>query len=214
MDSLKVKWITFLMAAILSLSSIASELELVDEVDGIKVYKAYDKELGLDLVRVTKIVDPSISIDAMVKINTTPEFWPSWMPKVTYAKFVEPGETDYIVHIRYNSPWPVQDRDSVTRAVLTKDPETEVVKLDFNTVDAGVKADDDYVRVPYIKGFWTFEPINNGSTLVTYQTIADPGGGVPKFLVNLESTKIPVDTMVAMLENIDRFKDAKINWPE
>lgn len=199
-----------LMLVWVSTMSQAYEFELVKEENNIRVFKA-----GLDdkdIYRLGIETEVDLSIDSMLKMNTDPQNWHTWMPKVTSAQFVEPGLKRYTVHVQYESPWPVKNRESVTEGLVSKDPNTGVVTLKFHTVESNVPASEDYTRIPYIDGFWTFTPVENGAVRVRYETAVDPGGSVPKWLSNIEAVDIPYQTMVKMLENIEPYRDVRIDW--
>jgi hypothetical protein len=203
--------ITFSLCLLaLSSFSLAYNFETVTNEDGIIVSKAWIEEKGVYRVKVETQV--SYSIDSMLLMNTSPKSWTTWMPNVLHAEFIEPGEQEYIVHIQYESPWPVTNRESVTLGQVTKDATSGMVQLSFNTIKNEVPLSSDFERIPEISGFWQFTPLENNQVNVHYEVMVDPGGSVPKWLVNLESIKIPHQTVIKMLENIERFQGSKISW--
>ncbi|MBI1978137.1 MAG: hypothetical protein HYS55_05240, partial [Candidatus Omnitrophica bacterium] len=51
------------------------------------------------------------------------------------------------------------------------------------------------VRMPYLRVLWQFTPKEDGLVEIDYQIHADPGGRIPKWLVNRLSLDIPVHTL-------------------
>lgn len=200
-----------LMSAALSLPLAAEDtgFELVREENGIKVLRQLNEDQGVFRVKVETLAKEPIH--GMLKMNTEPDQWPHWMPKVTHAEFIKPGEDHYTVYIQYESPWPVQNRESVTEARVSKDNATGTVRLSFHTVESNRPIADDHTRIPTIKGEWVFTP-QDDQTLIEYDVLVDPGGSVPKWMVNMESVEIPYQTVVNMLANMPKYRNVHLDW--
>ena len=56
------------------------------------------------------------------------------------------------------------------------------------------KKNDDLIRITKADGYWSFVPKDQG-VVVTYQMHADPGGSIPKWLVNRAVVDTPYDTL-------------------
>lgn len=210
MSRLRLCLVNIFVAVAFPAMSVATEFGLEKDVGGIRVSKAYIADSGVYRVRVETVANSSV--DALLKMNTDPERWVEWMPKVISANFVEPGDKRYTVRVAYQSPWPVENRESITEGVITRDEATGVVRLKFHTIDTDIPLSDDFVRIEKIDGFWQFTPIADDQTSIIYEVMTDLGGSVPKFMVNLESINIPYETVVNMIGNIERYRDARIDW--
>lgn len=205
-----IKSLCFAVMLAVPMTAASNEFTLEKEEDGIKVSKSYNDQYGVYRVRIETISNSSI--DALLKINTDPDNWASWMPKVLSAEFVEPGDQRYTVKIAYESPWPVANRESITEGIISKDNSSGMVKLKFHTVDNVIVPAGGLIRIPYIDGFWEFTPLPNKQVGVLYEVMVDPGGDIPKWMVNMESVTIPYETVVEVLENVENYKDVTIDW--
>ena len=58
------------------------------------------------------------------------------------------------------------------------------------------------VRMPSLSGFWLLEPIAENRVRATYQLFADPGGSIPKWLVNWVSRKLPYAGIVGLRKQV------------
>jgi hypothetical protein len=135
---------------------------------------------------------------------------PQWMHQCEKFEVVEQiDDLTAVVYFINGAPWPVSDRDAVVMTVMSQDPETLVLKAELNVINDRLPEDDDYVRIPHMKGFWLFEPKDEGQVLVTYQVHANPGGSLPNWLANSVVVDTPYYTMSNMLDMLKLKKYQK-----
>ena len=58
-----------------------------------------------------------------------------------------------------------------------------------------VPEQENTVRIPELESLWTFEALGPSKTKVSYQSKTDPGGLIPKWLVNLANKTLPFKTL-------------------
>ncbi|MFT4765216.1 MAG: hypothetical protein ACI9OH_002325 [Oleispira sp.] len=135
---------------------------------------------------------------------------PQWMHQCEKFEVVEQiDELTAIVYFINGAPWPASDRDAVVMTAMSQDPESLVLKAELNVINDRLPEDDDYVRIPHMKGFWLFEPKDEGQILVTYQVHANPGGSLPNWLANSVVVDTPYYTMSNMLDMLKLKKYQK-----
>lgn len=183
------------------------DFQLEREVGAVKIFKALDREQGYQRVRVQTVSDHPLEV--LLHLNTDVKGWAGWMPKVLQADYVEPGTDRYIAHTRFSSPWPVKNRDSVIESKVTRNPDSGVVRLAFRTVEDRVPPSADYVRIPYVDGFWEFTPLPSGQVGVVYEILINPGGNVPKWMVNFEAVDLPLQTVLKVIEQAAQHKASR-----
>lgn len=205
----RIRYAAFSLACTLSSVANAYDFEQVKETDGITVSKAYVEEKGIYRVRVEALA--SEPLDGLLELSLDVAHWHAWMPKIIEANYIEPGKQHYSVHIKYQSPWPVGNRDSVTKGEVSKNQDNGAVSVKFFTFENDYPLTDDFVRIPSIDGFWQFTP-EEGQTRVVYETEVDPGGSVPKWMVNMEAIDIPFHTVVNLLSEAPSYRDATADW--
>lgn len=100
------------------------------------------------------------------------------------------------------APWPVSDRDVVMKTSIYQRPETQEIIATFNferwTKPIKGVDRDDYVLMPYLKGYWRLVPISDQETEVTYMVNTDPGGLLPRVLIKRISRDLPYWTLLGL----------------
>jgi hypothetical protein len=138
---------------------------------------------------------------------------PEWMYRSEKLEVIE--EIDELTAVMYlinTAPWPVDSRDGVVMLVISQDPESLILKAEINIVKDRLPEYDEYVRIPYMVGFWLFEPKDDGQILVTYQIHADPGGSLPDWVANSVVVETPYNTMsnMANMLKLKKYQQVKI----
>ena len=112
------------------------------------------------------------------------------------------------------APFPVSDREVImhTQIYLREEP-LEIIAT-FNGLEWPHKVKgvdrDDFVWMPYLKGYWRLTPKGPKSTEVTYMVNTDPGGLLPHFLIRRISRDVPFWTLVGLRKqakkSVGRYK--------
>ena len=102
-----------------------------------------------------------------------------------------------------NAPWPVLDRDNITRSIFKKTKSNEV-KVSMTSLPDYIPHKSNIVRVPRAKGYWLFTDVGNGQIKVTQQSVADLGGSVPDWVVNSTIVEGPYDTLLALKNMLEK----------
>ncbi|MDX2008920.1 MAG: START domain-containing protein [Myxococcaceae bacterium] len=89
------------------------------------------------------------------------------------------------------TPPVVSNRDYVVRA--RRSWEGPACRMTFEALnEGGPRPKDGWVRITKVRGFWLFEPTDNGKTRLTYVVFSDPAGSIPPFLVEGNRRKLGV----------------------
>ena len=105
-----------------------------------------------------------------------------------------------IVYNHIGSPFfLISDRDSVIETQVIFEPEKkQIVANFFKGDDKLLPPRSGIVRTKALEGKWVLRATEDGKTDLTYQAVADPGGLLPSWLVNLASRKLPYRTIKNM----------------
>lgn len=120
-----------------------------------------------------------------------------------------------IIYIRNGAPWPVASRDVVTERTLNQNPKSKVVTLRFQKTDAVMKASPaGVVRMESLVSNWRIIPVSPGKVMIEYQAHFEPGGSVPKSILNLVITNTPFNSLANIKKAVGegKFKDTKLEW--
>lgn len=136
------------------------------------------------------------SLVPLVAILEDPSSFPRWMHQTKSAqKLKEINQASSYIHVVTDMPWPVIDRDSVTLARLTQDKKTKRIQITIKSAPDYIKPIKGHLRIREMQGKWTLMPLGKGETRVIYEMRVDPGGNLPKWLVNTLSIDIPFYTL-------------------
>jgi hypothetical protein len=105
---------------------------------------------------------------------------------------------DMLVYAVTDAPWPVRDRDVVTRVVThvlgPRDLVIEIHAVDHLPPTSGV------VRVPVLDARYVLHQREDGRVNIEYAIEADPGGTLPDWVKNLVGRDLAHDTLQRLRE--------------
>ncbi len=111
-----------------------------------------------------------------------------------------------IVYQLVSAPWPVSDREIITRSQGYMDPETSEVFIKLECVADYLPKNDKYVRVPELQGGWNIIPLSENQCRVVFRLHIEPGGEIPSWLANIAVIDTPYHTMVNLREMVKKEK--------
>jgi len=180
------------------------KLEATDEDKNIQVYTR--EVAGSELKEFKGITQIKTSVSALVALLKDKKDATQWMHNIIeYEVQEEISEVESIVYSVSEAPWPVTNRDSYVRSILTVDANGVVTSTMKAEPEYG-PLDEEYVRMPSLKGGWTFTPQEEGMVEVVYQVHANPGGSLPNWLVNSIVVETPMETLSNLHEQITQEK--------
>ena len=108
------------------------------------------------------------------------------------------------------APFPVSDREVImhTQVYLRDEPREMIATFNgikWNKSIPGVDRDD-FVWMPYLKGYWRLVSKGEKQTEVTYMVNTDPGGLLPNFLIRRITKDLPYWTLIGLRQQAKRSK--------
>jgi ribosome-associated toxin RatA of RatAB toxin-antitoxin module len=183
--------------------------KLVRDKQGIQVYTRTVK--GSDFKAFKGVTVVKTSLASLVALVTDVEAAPQWLANCTTSKVLERINARETISYSFSkSPtWPVKNRDVVTHNVLSMDETTSVVTLKQTGKPDHIPEKKKVVRVKKIQCVWQFTPKKDGAVEVTYESLSDPGGGIPDWLVNSSIVSQPYQTLQKMRKAVMKEKYQK-----
>jgi hypothetical protein len=141
--------------------------------------------------------NPAVNYRATTVLNSTvtgaanlildPEIAPQWAPYVHRIEVLSPPDSAGIMVFRMelDLPFPLQDRDVVVRARISRAADGVFTLHGEAVTDARAPVRPGVVRISRYQGGWTIRPVGAGQVEVTTRGYADLGGAVPLSLANL-----------------------------
>ena len=168
--------------------------ELKKDAEGIQVYTR--KVEGSPIKEFKGIMVAKIPLDRVIAVFEDTPSACEWMHNCEEFKQLEEKSPDErIFYLHQKLQWPVSDRDVVTYRIRKQDPQTKAVSYTFSEVPGLYPLQKDRVRMLFIRTLWRFTPREDGKVEVYYQVHLDPGGKIPKWVVNQLSVDVPFYTL-------------------
>ena len=99
-----------------------------------------------------------------------------WVWKTREMKVLQElsGDEGRIVYQLVSAPWPVSDREIITRSQGYLDPDTSEVYIKLECVADYLPLNDKYVRVPQLEGAWNIIPLSPDQCRVVFRLHIEP----------------------------------------
>lgn len=176
-------------------AALAQGWELVREEEGIRVwlkpvagssYKAFRSEtlMQTDLATLRELQE---DVEASC----------AWIHSCREQRLLSyEGDTAF-TYTRFDTPWPVQARDSVMRVTSRMDVDGSLVR-ELEGVPQRLPSDKAFERITSAQGYWRMTPQDDGRVKVVYELHAEPGGQVPAWLANSFVIDAPFNTLLLL----------------
>jgi len=166
--------------------------QLRKDKDGIQAYSAEIPGSKIQAIKVVATFDatPEQIASKVMDINTAAE-WVSHLKSIYLIKRVSTNELYYYAEI--SLPWPVANRDFVAHLTMSVDTNTGAITVDGPVVANMIPDKKGVVRINNSTGRWVITPDGSNRVAVEYVVHVDPAGSIPTWLVNMVSTKTPIE---------------------
>lgn len=175
---------------------------LKNEENGIKIFHRDSKVCKFDDIKVEADFPGNINQLASILLDVSK--YTEWAYATKTCEIVKKtSPTDFIYYSQTTVPWPSSNRDLYAHCVLTENEKGRSFKLIASTIK-GYKPDKDgIIRVPFSVGTWNVTTLPDKMIHVEYVLELDPGGSVPAWLLDLFSTKGPMETFEALKKKLE-----------
>lgn len=193
---IRVAALALLLTGLSAPPAAAADWEEILQEDGITVWRRPVEGSSFVEFRGKGIIDTSVR--RILAVLHDQERKTEWMHQCVDNKLVVAHAVgEMTVYNRTGSGFPlVSDRDVVARSKLHQDLANKRIHIEVHSVEhPAAPPQSGVVRMPKLDLSWTFDVLETGKTLATYQVAADPGGLLPAWVVNLVSKKIPWRTI-------------------
>jgi len=183
------------------------------EKEGIKVYLREIENTNIKELRMTTIMDASLS--TLIAALDDVEMYKVWVYRCMDAKILKiVSESEMIYYTKTDFPWPLSDRDVVTRAILTQDPDTKILTSFTKIYPDFYPEEDGVVRIPELEITWKFTPLDNGKVQLDYLLSSDPGGHIPAWAINLGIDQGPAQSIINFKKMLtkEKYKNKKLAY--
>lgn len=184
---------------------------LSKDEEGIQVFLRNTPNKAIKSFKSTMTVNGRLSSVMAVLENVNS--YPRWLHNCRSAKILkEISGTKKLMYVVTDMPWPVIDRDAIYEATRTQNKINKRVDIKLVAKPTMASKVVNRVRINTMQGSWILMPVGNNKTEVTYEMTVDPGGNIPKWIVNTLVVDIPFFTLKKLrkVSKEDKYKNAVI----
>jgi hypothetical protein len=172
---------------------------LVNNEKWIQIYKSGMSNSNYKRIKVECTIDGTL--DKLVKILNDVNNHKNWIYNTKQSYIVKRiSTTEYYYYTETTLPWPMQNRDAVVHIKFQRDAVNE-------TLNIAAAGEPDYlpevsgkVRVPRSANSWKVTVPALNKLHIVYIFEAEPGGGLPPWLVNTFVNKGPYESFRKLSE--------------
>lgn len=183
------------------LSGYAQEWKLEKHRDGVAVYSRFVANNLLQIKALTTVMG---NHDAFLNLLEDVEHCTAWIANCQKIQVIaEPDQYTRVVHSYFNAPWPIKDRDMVTRSTMVKQDDN--LTLLIEDVGQQFPTQPKYVRMTHVSGKWQLVELADGNMSVSYIGSGNPAGNIPKWLARkalLDSTFETFSQLKAVISQV------------
>jgi len=152
------------------------------------------------------------SLENVVAVFLDIENMGLWYDRVEKVEMVEKiSNMEGTYKIDFELPWPVADRVSVVRAVLSYNSDTDAVRVETN-YEPGIITDTDALLVTIIHSEWILNPTEEGYVHIFHKGYMDPAGSLPAWISNSGVKDGPIKTLTALREILPNYSKVKVDF--
>lgn len=179
--------------------------------EGIQVFLRDTPNTAIKSFKGTMTVNSRLS--SVLAVLEDISSFPRWVHNCRSAKILRDiSETKALMYVVTSMPWPVIDRDAVYEASRTQNRSNKRIDIKLIAKPNMASKVANKVRINNMQGSWILMPVGKNKTEVTYELTVDPGGNIPKWIVNSMVVDIPFYTLqnLRKVSKEDKYKKAVI----
>ncbi|MFN7119501.1 MAG: START domain-containing protein [Saprospiraceae bacterium] len=202
-----MKTLCLLAAGLLLLPHLSAQKEwkLRKKIDDLQVYARTPEEGKVQEIKVKCTVEATLS--SIVAIINDVESAPAWVYACTEARLLDQvSHTEAITYGKIEFPFPMQNRDFITRTKLRQDQRTGEVTILMSNLPDYLPKTRKYIRIPKLAVQWQLRPLSANHVEIHYVMASDPGGNIPTWLINKVIDKGPIQSMQAFKKLLQQPK--------
>lgn len=149
-------------------------------------------------------------IEVLLEVLLDVNGFAAWLPDCLRSGLLKTFGRDrfqghFLVHVIWDSIWPITDRDFIIEVVSRLDWKNDQVTVELISVDdSGVPVAPGTKRLKKFYSRYHFAIIDRYRTRVSYSMVVDPDLPFPRKLVEIQTASIPFKTLEGLAE---RAKD-------
>jgi hypothetical protein len=172
---------------------------LVNNEKWIQIYKSGMSNSNYKRIKVECTLDGTL--DKLVKVLNDVSNHKNWIYNTKQSYIVKRiSTTEYYYYTETTLPWPMQNRDAVVHIKFQRDAASETLNIAAAGEPEYLPEVSGKVRVPRSANSWKVTVPAPNKLYIVYIFEAEPGGGLPPWLVNTFVNKGPYESFRKLSE--------------
>lgn len=175
--------------------------EEIRDADGIRVYRGASMDRGRSQAGVFAFRGETLlpaDIETVRGILADASTAHEWMPQITRKEVIaQVSPTERIEYSHFDSPWPVQDRYIVARAIEMR-TKSGGYWFKVKSTDGREHHEPAMVLALIYDSTLSLEPTPDNMTRMWIEVLTDPRGLIPKWVVNWVQPRWPYEFLSAL----------------
>ncbi len=172
--------------------------QLTKHEEGIEVYIRNIPNSPLKMFK--GIITVPATLSSLVTMLNDTKAMPRLLHNCIRAKKLKEAGPISTIHLVTKMVWPVKTRDSVVYSVFSQDKKTKKIVITVQAKPNYIPLTKGMVRVQHMSGAWVLMPVikdgkQTANVKVSYELSINPGGNVPKWMVNALAVDFPFYTL-------------------
>jgi len=159
---------------------------------GTKAYTRSHPNYSIEEYKVETIIEADI-VD-IISIMADESSYLRIFQDIIELRFFNQRDDYFEIYLVNEAPFPARDRDGWFISQLSYDPDTKTARVDI-TCPSSEYHQRKHIEITRCQGHWKFIQLEEGKVSLTQQFIADPGGFVPAFILNIFLVNNPLTTI-------------------
>ncbi len=171
------------------------------EKDGIKIFTRHSETSAFNDIQVD--MDLPGTVEQLASILWDVGKYTEWAYATKVCRLIKKiNDNELVYYAEFEVPWPLSNRDLCADVKLIKDSAWHTLKVvsvgqkDFLPEKKGL------VRIARSKGNWLVTTLPGKTIHLNYVLEVQPGGSVPAWVVNLFSSKGPLESFVNLKQKM------------
>lgn len=179
--------------------------------NGIIVYTRTMEGSQIKEVRVVNKVKSSLA--GMVALLLDTKNYTNWIYACTESHSIKVVNPQEIYNYQVTDfPWPVSDRDLICNFKVSQDSMTRMVSFTKTGMPGYLPEKTPYVRIRDFQSNYRLIPLPHDSVSVELEMKVDPGGDIPKWLINANIVMAPYKSTITMMTQIPKYQSASYSF--
>lgn len=201
-------------ASVQAADSTMSRTKLAINKNGVKVWTYQTPDNPAFTYRATTVLNTSLTSATAVILDT--KSLTQWVPYVSSTDVIERDADSgtFILHMKLDFPFPLQDRDVVVRGKISQTANGTVTIKNAAISDKRVPVEPNVVRLTEYEGDWSLKPLAANKVEVSTTGYGNPGGIIPLAVANRFVQQQPYQMLGRMKNYVKnaRYQNAQLDF--